>query len=93
MTGFRNTTVLPVAFAVCGGVFEQTPLWTDVAVECEIVSETVFAICAVRVGVPTISQNGLIVAAIELARDRCVVVACVETPIERELAQSLVYLL
>lgn len=74
-------------------MFEQAPFRADVAVQRGSVAESIFAIGAMRVGVPTISKNKLNVVASELVRDRGIVVSSVESHIERKMSKSFLNLL
>ena len=55
LTSFCIAAVLAKTFAARGGVLEQASFRADVAVECGIVLESIFAICAVGIGVSSIA--------------------------------------
>ena len=55
LTCFCVATILAKPFAVCAVVREQAPFRADIAVQCGIVTESVFAIGAMWIGVSTIS--------------------------------------
>ena len=55
LTGFCIATILAVSFAGCVVVLEQASFRADVAIQCGIITESVFAIGAMRIGVSAIS--------------------------------------
>ena len=55
LTGFCIATILAVSFAACVVVLEQASFRADVAIQCGIITESVFAIGAMWIGVSTIS--------------------------------------
>ena len=55
LTGFGVAAVLSVSIAACRGVLEQAALRADIAVDRWIISEPKFAICTMRVCVPSIA--------------------------------------
>ena len=82
LTCFFVAAILAKPFAVCVVMLEQAAFRTDIAVECGIVPESVFAVSSMWMGVSTISKNGLNVVASELVRDWRVVISGVQTHIE-----------
>lgn len=83
---------MAVAVSAGGFEFEQAPLWTDITVQLGVVSEMVFANCAMGMGMSAVSQNGLNVCVFNLVCDGCVVVARIQAHEERHITQSVLYL-